>query len=119
MTEVSSLYKSLAWHICSHTLGLRLFRFAEKALRVETVVDPARAAAAVAAPAAAAAVAAASATRGRGGRGAAAAGIRGGRGRGRGGRGGREARPKKTAEDLDAEMEGESRHFLCLPGSRL
>ncbi|CAO1635373.1 unnamed protein product [Sympodiomycopsis kandeliae] len=76
----------------------------KKTLRVEEVIDPARAAtlrnaqaAAVAAPAAA--VAAATSTRGA---------ARRGRGRGRGGRGGaarREQRPKKTAEDLDAEME--------------
>lgn len=79
----------------------------KKTLRVEEVVDPARAAAlrtAQAAAAAAPAAAAATATQTR----AAGAGRRG-RGRpGRGGRGAgsrREARPKKTVEDLDAEME--------------
>lgn len=85
----------------------RLLALAEKTLRVEEVVDPARAAAlrtaqaaAVAAPAAAAATAAQAPRAG--------AGARRGRGRGRGGRGAgtrREARPKKTLEDLDAEME--------------
>jgi THO complex subunit 4 len=42
-----------------------------------------------------------------GGAGASARGGAAGRGRGRG-RGGRAARPQKTLEDLDAEMEGES-----------
>lgn len=78
----------------------------KKALRIEVVVDPARAAAAqaavIAAPAAAAAAGAAT------GRNGAAPRRAAGRGRGRSSRGrgnGREARPKKTAQDLDAEME--------------
>lgn len=84
----------------------------KKALRVEVVVDPARAAAAqaaVAGPAAAAGARAGQAAGAAAGRGAARGAGRGGRGgRGAGGRGGaaRSApRPKKTAEDLDAEME--------------
>lgn len=80
----------------------------KNSMRVEVVVDPSRAAAiaaaqpraAVAAPVAAAAAA----RRQRGG----AAGGRGGRGarRGGGAGGSREKRPKKSLEDLDAEMEG-------------
>lgn len=81
---------------------------AEKAIRVEVVVDPARAAAQAAQVAAVTAPIAA-----RGGRGGAAA-ARGGRGAAKAGRGGRGGattggkaaqRPKKSAEDLDAEME--------------
>ena len=87
--------------------------FTEKAIRIEVVVDPARAAAHIAQtqaarsnaalPAAQRAVAAV--------RGGAALSARGGRGRGRGGRGGAAAaggrvkQPKKSLEDLDAEME--------------
>ena len=72
----------------------------ERPLKVEVIVDPAQQA--VAAPVVVAAQPAAAA---RGG------GPSRGRGRGRGGRrGGRNGPPreKKTAEDLDAEMEGES-----------
>ncbi|PWN49384.1 hypothetical protein IE53DRAFT_388401 [Violaceomyces palustris] len=72
----------------------------KRPLKVEVVVDPARAAiqvAPIAAPAAPARQANANASTSRG-RGAA-------RGRGRGGRGARQSRPKKTIEDLDAEME--------------
>ena len=66
------------------------------------VVDPAKV---VAAPAAGkgAKGAAANGAKGKGARGAAGAGA--GRGRGRAARPKREARPKKTVEDLDAEME--------------
>lgn len=63
----------------------------KRPLKIEVVVDPARAAATVAAPAAPAAKA------GRG---------RGRAARGRGGRARRPSRPVKSAEDLDAEMEG-------------
>lgn len=72
----------------------------ERPLKVEVIVDPAQQV--VAAPVVVAAQPAAAA---RGG------GPSRGRGRGRGGRrGGRNGPPreKKTAEDLDAEMEGES-----------
>jgi len=76
----------------------------EKPLKVEVVVDPAKVAAA---PAAAprgpkGAAAAANGAKGKGGRAAAGTSARG-RGRGRGAK--REARPKKSVEDLDAEME--------------
>jgi hypothetical protein len=90
---------------------LPLCRLAEKTLRVEVVVDPARAAmaqapTAIPAAAAAGAVAGARAAAGRGGRGGRGAA----RGAGRGGRGAgapRQSRPQKSAADLDAEMEGE------------
>ncbi|SJX64121.1 related to YRA1-RNA annealing protein [Sporisorium reilianum f. sp. reilianum] len=77
----------------------------KKPLKVEVVVDPSKVAAA--APAAAAkgargAAAAAAGAKGKGGRAAAGASARG-RSRARGAK--REARPKKTVEDLDAEME--------------
>lgn len=76
----------------------------KKPLKVEVVVDPSKVAAApAAAPKGAKAVkgaAAAGPAKGKGGRGATSAQ---GRGRGRGAK--REARPKKTVEDLDAEME--------------
>lgn len=78
--------------------------YTEKPLKVEVVVDPSKVAAApAAAPKGAKAVkgaAAAGPAKGKGGRGATSAQ---GRGRGRGAK--REARPKKTVEDLDAEME--------------
>lgn len=68
------------------------------------VVDPSKVAAAPVAGAKGAKGAAATAAKGKGGRAAAAAGAAGrGRGRARGAK--REARPKKTVEDLDAEME--------------
>ncbi|PWN18256.1 hypothetical protein BCV69DRAFT_288534 [Microstroma glucosiphilum] len=81
----------------------------KKTLRVEVVVDPARAAmaqapTAIPAAAAAGAVAGARAAAGRGGRGGRGAA----RGAGRGGRGAaatRQSRPQKSAADLDAEME--------------
>lgn len=77
---------------------------AEKAIRIEVVVDPARAAAQVAQTQAVKAASAAPAAQ------RAAAAVRGGRGRGRGrgaaSRGGARAKvPKKSLEDLDAEME--------------
>ncbi len=76
----------------------------EKPLKVEVVVDPAKVAAAPAnAPKGAKGAAAANGAKGKAARGAAGASARGARGRGRGAK--REARPKKTVEDLDAEME--------------
>ncbi|TKY89527.1 hypothetical protein EX895_001312 [Sporisorium graminicola] len=80
----------------------------KKPLKVEVVVDPSKVAAAPAAAAKGAKGAAGAGAKGKGGRGAAgAAGAAGassrGRGRARGAK--REARPKKTVEDLDAEME--------------
>lgn len=80
---------------------------AEKAIRIEVVVDPARAAAHIAQVQAAKAPSAGPAAQ------RAVAAVRGGgaargRGRGRGGRGGvggRVKQPKKSVEDLDAEME--------------
>ncbi len=82
----------------------------EKPLKVEVVVDPAKVAAAPAAGARGAkgaAGAAAAGAKGRGGRAPAGAAKRGrgGRGNGSGSGAKREARPKKTVEDLDAEME--------------
>ncbi|KAJ9474070.1 RNA annealing protein YRA1 [Pseudozyma hubeiensis] len=75
----------------------------KKPLKVEVVVDPAKVAAApAAAPKGPKGAAAAGAAKGKGGRTAAGASTRG-RGRARGAK--REARPKKTVEDLDAEME--------------
>ncbi|CDR99083.1 hypothetical protein, partial [Sporisorium scitamineum] len=74
----------------------------KKPLKVEVVVDPSKVAAAPAAAAKDAKGAAAGGAKGKGGRGAAGASARG-RGRARGAK--REARPKKTVEDLDAEME--------------
>lgn len=76
----------------------------EKPLKVEVVVDPSKVAAAPAAGARGAkgAAAAANGAKTKGGRAAAGASARG-RGRARGAK--REARPKKTVEDLDAEME--------------
>lgn len=75
----------------------------EKPLKVEVVVDPAKvSAASAAAPKGPKGAAAAGAAKGKGGRAAAGASTRG-RGRARGAK--REARPKKTVEDLDAEME--------------
>lgn len=83
----------------------------EKAIRIEVVVDPARAAAHMAQTQAARSNAAVPAAQ------RAVAAVRGGavgrgRGRGRGGRGaaagaggGRVKQPKKSLEDLDAEME--------------
>lgn len=79
--------------------------FAEKAIRIEVVIDPARAAAQIAQTQALKATAAVPAGQ------RAVAAVRGagrGRGRGRGGRGGADGRtklPKKSLEDLDAEME--------------
>ncbi|PWO00504.1 hypothetical protein FA09DRAFT_188345 [Tilletiopsis washingtonensis] len=79
----------------------------KKAIRIEVVVDPARAAAMAQQQAALAAqsqsMRAPAAPRAP--RGGAAAGARGGRGAARGGRAPREPKPKKTLEDLDAEME--------------
>ncbi|SPO46972.1 related to YRA1 - RNA annealing protein [Moesziomyces antarcticus] len=82
----------------------------KKPLKVEVVVDPAKVAAAPAAGARGAkgaAGAAAAGAKGRGGRAPAGAAKRGrgGRGNGSGSGAKREARPKKTVEDLDAEME--------------
>lgn len=75
----------------------------EKPLRVEVVVDPSKVAAAPAGGAKGPkGAAAANGTKAKGGRAAAGASTRG-RGRARGAK--REARPKKTVEDLDAEME--------------
>ncbi|SOV02691.1 related to YRA1 - RNA annealing protein [Ustilago sp. UG-2017a] len=76
----------------------------KKPLKVEVVVDPAKVAAAPAAAAKGAkgAAGAANGAKGKDGRAAAGASARG-RGRARGAK--REARPKKTVEDLDAEME--------------
>jgi THO complex subunit 4 len=78
----------------------------EKAIRIEVVVDPARAAAQIAQTQAMKATAAGPAAQ------KAVAAVRGGgRGRGRGARGGRGGGapraklPKKSLEDLDAEME--------------
>lgn len=89
----------------------------KNSMRVEVVVDPSRtAAAAIAAQPRGAVVApvaaAAAARRQRGG----AAGGRGGRGGPRrgGGAGGREKRPKKSLEDLDAEMEGKQKAWKLL-----
>lgn len=65
-------------------------------------MDPAKVAAAPANAAKGAKGAAAAGAKGKGGRAAAGASTRG-RGRARGTK--REARPKKTVEDLDAEME--------------
>lgn len=81
-----------------------LFTRTEKPLKVEVVVDPAKVAAAPAAAAKGAkgAAGAANGAKGKDGRAAAGASARG-RGRARGAK--REARPKKTVEDLDAEME--------------
>lgn len=63
----------------------------KRPLKIEVVVDPARAQAAAPAPAPAP---------------AAQQPRKSGRGRGRGGRARRPSRPVKSAEDLDAEMEG-------------
>lgn len=84
---------------------LRFVSYTEKAIRIEVVVDPARAAVQIAQTQALKATATGPAAQ----KGAAA--VRGagrGRGRGRGGRGGAAGRtklPKKSVEDLDAEME--------------
>ena len=78
-----------------------LARSPEKPLKVEVVVDPAKLAAR--APAAAAAAAATKGAAAQAGRGRPARRGRGGKTAGAK----REARPKKTVEDLDAEMEGE------------
>lgn len=82
----------------------------KKAIRIEVVVDPARAAAiaaqqqAATAPAGSPAAAAGKRTRSRAaGRGARGGGAR--RGGAAGGAGGRTKQPKKSLEDLDAEME--------------
>lgn len=81
-----------------------MFDLIEKALRIEVVVDPARAIQDAQAQAAQAALASGSPAAAAGRRTASrrGRGARGGRG---GGSGGRTKQPKKTAEELDAEME--------------
>lgn len=84
------------------------WNLSEKPLKVEVVVDPSKVAAAPVAGAKGAkgakGAAAAAGAKGKGGRGAAGAASTRGPRRGAAGAK-REARPKKTVEDLDAEME--------------
>ena len=87
-----------------HRIPFTFSNLAEKALRIEVVVDPARAIQDAQAQAAQAALASGSPAAAAGRRTASRGRGRGGRG-GRGGGAGRTKQPKKTAEELDAEME--------------